>query len=155
MRLTIVAVGRLRAGPEQALVEAYLKRLGPGATLREVAETRAREATLRRAGENRLLRQAIPRGARVVALDARGQTLTSEAFARRLGGWRDGGVGEVAFLIGGAEGLEAETLDAADLVLSLGAMTWPHLLARVMLAEQLYRAMSILAGHPYHRAGQG
>jgi 23S rRNA (pseudouridine1915-N3)-methyltransferase len=154
MRLTIVAVGRLRAGAEKTLVDHYLGRIGSETAVREVAETRAREAAVRRARENRLLLQALPAAGRIVALDGRGRELSSQALARRLGAWRDDGIAEAAFLIGGADGLEAETLARADLVLSLGAMTWPHLLVRVMLAEQLYRAMSILAGHPYHRAGQ-
>ena len=101
--------------------------------------------------EGELLLRAVPDGARVVALDAAGKTLTSAAFAKHLGAWRDAGVKDVAFLIGGADGLDGAVTGAADLVLSLGAMTWPHLLARAMLAEQIFRAQCILSGHPYHR----
>lgn len=97
-----------------------------------------------------LLRR-VPPGAVVVALDQRGTALTSPDLANRLGGWRDDGRREIAFLIGGAAGLGRSVLDRADLVLSLGPMTWPHLLVRAMLAEQLYRAVMILQGHPYHR----
>jgi 23S rRNA (pseudouridine1915-N3)-methyltransferase len=87
----------------------------------------------------------------VIALDEKGKTLTSEAFARHIARWRDGGVQDLAFVIGGAEGLDKQVTKHADTVLSLGPMTWPHLLARVLLAEQLYRAYAILTGHPYHR----
>ena len=155
MRVTIIAVGRLRAGPEKTLADEYLKRLAWPVSLREVAENRTRDPGTRRARENRLLLDAVPAGARVVALDGRGRALSSEDFAARLGAWREDGVAEAAFLIGGADGLTADTLARADLVLSLGAMTWPHLMVRAMLAEQLYRAQSILTGHPYHRGGQG
>jgi len=151
VRLSIVAVGRLGHGPERALVEDYLKRLAWPASVREIADRRARDPAERRRRETKRLLQAVPAGARIVALDRRGRTLSSEAFARRLGDWREGGVGELAFLIGGPEGLEPELLERAELVLSLGPMTWPHALARAMLAEQLYRAHSILSGHPYHR----
>ena len=99
-----------------------------------------------------MLRATLPKQAVLVALDARGQSLTSEAFAARLAKWRDGSAGDLAFVIGGADGLEPALVKRADLVLSLGAMTWPHMLARAMLAEQLYRAATILQGHPYHRA---
>jgi 23S rRNA (pseudouridine1915-N3)-methyltransferase len=151
VRLTIAAVGRLRAGPEKALVDAYLGRLAWPVSVREVAKMRAREPVVRRERENRLLLAALPAGARLVALDSRGLALDSEGFAARLGDWQDRGVAELGFLVGGADGLEAATLARAELVLSFGRMTWPHLLARAMLAEQLYRAQSILAGHPYHR----
>ena len=101
--------------------------------------------------EGELLLKAVPDGALVVALDPAGKKFTSAAFAKRLGAWRDGGVKDIAFLIGGADGLDRAVTDGADEVLSLGAMTWPHLLARAMLAEQIYRAQCILSGHPYHR----
>jgi 23S rRNA (pseudouridine1915-N3)-methyltransferase len=93
----------------------------------------------------------VPPGARLVALDERGRSLPSEAFAKLMGGWRDQGVGLAAFVIGGADGLDRAVTERADLLLALGPMTWPHQLVRVMLAEQIYRADSILAGHPYHR----
>jgi 23S rRNA (pseudouridine1915-N3)-methyltransferase len=104
------------------------------------------------AAEARLLRNALPRGAVVVALDERGQQLSSPDFAARLAGWRDAGRAGVAFMIGGADGLSPDLVAEADFTLSFGRMVWPHMLARVMLAEQLYRAASILAGAPYHRA---
>jgi 23S rRNA (pseudouridine1915-N3)-methyltransferase len=104
------------------------------------------------AAEAALLARAAPAGAVRVVLDERGAVLDSPGFAQKLAGWRDGGAGDVAFLIGGADGLAPDLRAGADFALSLGAMVWPHLLVRVMLAEQLYRAASILAGSPYHRA---
>ena len=95
---------------------------------------------------------AVPQGARLVALDERGKNLDSPAFAALMGRWQDDGLGDLAFAIGGPDGLSPAVLERADLTLSLGPMTWPHLLVRVLLVEQLYRAQSILDGHPYHRA---
>lgn len=106
---------------------------------------------MRRAREGEALLAAIPGGARIVALDERGRSESSEALANRLGRWRDDGVRTAGFIIGGADGLDESVRKKADLVLSFGALTWPHMLVRAMLAEQLYRAQSILAGHPYHR----
>jgi 23S rRNA (pseudouridine1915-N3)-methyltransferase len=104
-----------------------------------------------KAREAELILAALPTGARLVALDQRGSEWSSRDLADRLRGWQDGGTGAIAFAIGGAEGLGAAVIERADVVLSLGAMTWPHLLCRCMLLEQLYRAQQILAGHPYHR----
>lgn len=101
--------------------------------------------------EAELILKAMPTGARLVALDARGNAWTSREFADRLGGWRDGGTAALVFAIGGAEGLGQAVIARADTLLSLGRLTWPHLLVRGMLLEQLYRAQQILAGHPYHR----
>jgi len=117
--------------------------------LREVEDKRA--GTGRMAREADLLLNALPKGAAVVALDERGKSLSSIDFAHRIAAWRDDGMGDIAFLIGGADGLDESVRRRADLVLSLGPMTWPHLMVRAMLAEQLYRTQQILAGHPYHR----
>lgn len=152
MRLTIAAVGRVRDGPLQALYRDYAQRLTWPLALKEVEERRKLAAIQRIEAESRLLGAAVPDGATVVVLDQRGKSLSSEDFAARLGRWRDDGTADLAFVIGGADGLDPAWLRRAALVLSLGAMTWPHMLARVMLVEQLYRAQSILAGHPYHRA---
>jgi 23S rRNA (pseudouridine1915-N3)-methyltransferase len=162
MRLIVAAVGRSRAGgkpsPEQALFDDYAKRLaarGPaGMTLelREVEERRKLPTDARRAAEATLLQAQIPKGATLVALDGRGKQLSSEDFAARLARWRDDEVADLAFIIGGADGFDPPMLKCAAFVLSLGAPTWPHLLVRAMLAEQVYRAQSILLGHPYHRA---
>ena len=151
MRLTLVAVGRARAGPLAELVEEYRRRCPWPIRLVEVAARNRLVPARARTEEARLLLDAVPAGALVVALDERGASLTSEAFAARLGAWRDSGRREAACLIGGPEGLDRAVLERADLTLAFGAMTWPHLLVRVMLAEQLYRAATILAGHPYHR----
>ena len=152
MRVTIAAVGRLRAGPLQDLLTDYLRRLNWPHSLREVEEKRRLEPRALKRREGELLLQGLPAGARVIALDGRGKSLSSEAFAAMIGDYRDGGTADLAFLIGGADGLSDEVRQAADRIISLGAMTWPHLLVRIMLAEQLYRAQAILTGHPYHRA---
>jgi 23S rRNA (pseudouridine1915-N3)-methyltransferase len=151
LKLLVVAVGKARGGPEARLVQDYAGRLRWPLEMREVEERRPLPPADRTAREGRLLLDAVPAGAHVVALDGVGRTLSSEAFAAHLGRVRDGGTRAVAFLVGGADGHDAAVLDRADLVLSLGAMTWPHMLVRPMLAEQLYRAQSILDGHPYHR----
>ena len=152
MRITIAAVGRLRAGPQQDLLEDYLRRLNWPHAIREVEEKRRLEPPALKRREGELLLQSLPAGAAVIALDGRGKSLSSEAFAAMIGDHRDGGTADLAFLIGGAEGLSDEVRRAADRIISFGAMTWPHLLVRIMLAEQLYRAQAILTGHPYHRA---
>jgi 23S rRNA (pseudouridine1915-N3)-methyltransferase len=150
MRLTVVAVGRQKAGPLKELEQLYAARILPPLTLIEVEEKRKLTPPELKTREAALLLNAVPKGAAIVALDRRGTAFSSEAFAQRLGAWRDAGT-DLAFLIGGAEGLADSVLEKAKLVLSFGAMTWPHLLARAMLLEQIYRAQQILAGHPYHR----
>lgn len=153
MKLLIAAVGRARPGPARDLFEEYRRRLSWPLDLVEVEEKRALPPDQRRAREGELLLAAVERkpGAVLVALDERGKALTSTAFATRLAGWRDRGTGPIAFLIGGADGHAEAVTRRADFLLSLGAMTWPHLLVRALLAEQLYRAQQILSGHPYHR----
>lgn len=156
MRVTVCAVGRLRTGPEKTRIDDYLARfdrtgralgLGPAA----VAEVEDRKSG-GMAAEATLLRRAVPKGALICTLDERGRMLSSPDFADRLAGWRDAGRGDLALVIGGADGLDPGLRAEADFALSLGAMVWPHMLVRVMLAEQLYRAATILAGGPYHRA---
>jgi 23S rRNA (pseudouridine1915-N3)-methyltransferase len=154
MRILISAVGRWKAGPTRNLFEDYRQRLTWPVELKEVEEKRALPAAQMKAREAELLLATLPRersNVAMVALDEKGQNLASEAFAQRIGKWRDGGRSTIAFLIGGADGHGLAVLEAADLRLSLGAMTWPHLLVRGMPMEQLYRAQQILAGHPYHR----
>jgi 23S rRNA (pseudouridine1915-N3)-methyltransferase len=163
MRILIAAVGKLKAGPEQALFDGYVKRLSWPVILREVetkgrlagAELRAREGELLLAALDRAARGGKPgrkAGQRLLALDERGPELASAAFATRLAAWRDQGAEEIAFVIGGADGLDQALRDQADGLIAFGRMTWPHMLARVLLAEQIYRAQQILAGHPYHRS---
>ena len=152
MRLTIAAIGRPGRGPERDLYNHYAGRIRWPLVLRELEEKRKLPAVelMRREGE--LLLGAVPAGAVLVALDRRGKALDSETFARRLGRWRDDSVSDIAFLIGGADGHAERLLKKAALVLSFGPMTWPHQLARAMLAEQIYRSQQLLVGHPYHRA---
>jgi 23S rRNA (pseudouridine1915-N3)-methyltransferase len=151
VKLTIAAVGRAGRGPERELYEHYAGRIRWPLTLREVEERRKLPPAEMIKREGELLLGAVPDKAVLVALDRRGASLDSQGFAERLRRWRDDSVSDVAFLIGGADG-HGETLKRVALVVSFGAMTWPHLLARAMLAEQIYRAQQLLAGHPYHRA---
>jgi 23S rRNA (pseudouridine1915-N3)-methyltransferase len=151
LRLVIACIGRAGGGPERDLYRHYADRIRWPLSLRELEEKKKLPAAQRVRREGELLLGAVPDRAAMVALDRRGKPIDSEAFARHLGRWRDDG-SDVAFLIGGADGHGEAVLTAASLVLSFGAMTWPHLLARAMLAEQIYRAQQLLAGHPYHRA---
>lgn len=155
MRLHLCAVGRLRSGPERELFDDYTTRfdrtgralsLGPFA-LNEVEDKK----NLGMAAEAELLAKAIPTGSMIVTLDERGSVVSSPEFAAMLGKWRDGGRQDVSFVIGGADGIDPSLRAKADASISFGKMVWPHMLVRVMLAEQLYRAASILAGLPYHR----
>ncbi len=156
MKVHVCAVGRLRPGPERDLILDYAQRfdrtgralaLGPLA-FHEVEDKK----NAGMAAEADLLARVVPAGAVLVTLDERGQILTSPAFAGLLAGWRDGGRQDVAFVIGGADGIDPALRARTAASVSFGAMVWPHMLVRVMLAEQLYRAASILAGLPYHRA---
>ena len=152
MRIIVAAVGRGGADPGQALFDHYARRITFPFQLKEVSVKRALEGAVLMKAEGDLLLGALPDGATLVALDARGRALDSAAFAKKLGDWRDQGVRDLGFVIGGADGLDASVTKDATLVLSLGPMIWPHLLVRGMLAEQVYRAQCILSGHPYHRA---
>ncbi len=156
MRVHICAVGRLRKGPERDLYDDYLTRfdrtgralaLGP-AQLIEVEDKKGGGM----AAEAMLLARAIPDGSLVCTMDERGKLMSSPDFANQLGAWRDQGRQDLAFVIGGADGIDPGLRAQADASLSFGKMVWPHMLVRVMLAEQLYRAASILSGGPYHRA---
>jgi 23S rRNA (pseudouridine1915-N3)-methyltransferase len=151
MRLVIAAVGRLRDAPSRAMFSDYVRRLVWPLTLREVALKRALPPEQAKNEEARLLLESIGERATLVALDERGEDWSSAELARRIGLWRDDGVGELAFAIGGADGHGEAVIDRAQAIVAFGRMTWPHRLARVMLTEQIYRAQQILAGHPYHR----
>jgi 23S rRNA (pseudouridine1915-N3)-methyltransferase len=155
MRLRIIAIGRLRNGPEKDLIEDYIARfnrtgrpLGLGPV--EFSELEDKKGG-GKAAEGVLLSKAIPSGAAVIALDEHGTLQTSPDFSQNLARIRDQAPSELIFVIGGADGLAPEVLARADAKLSFGKMVWPHMLARVMLTEQLYRAASILSGGPYHR----
>lgn len=149
----------MKQGPERELVARYLDRaiaggkaLGlTGFAVSELTESRAGSSPSRKTEEAKSISAHLPAGGVVIALDEHGKTLGSEDFAHRLGRWRDDGKQAVTFVIGGADGLEPGFVRAADLTLSFSPLTWPHQLVRIMLAEQLYRATTILSGHPYHR----
>ena len=156
MRIRIAAVGRLRRSPESELVADYLRRLSRTGRALGLGPAEVIEIDDRKGGgppaQAQQIARMCPRSAILCALDERGRQVTSPDFAARLADWRDRGIETAVFAIGGADGLDAGLVARADLVLSLGRMVWPHALARVMLAEQLYRAATILAGTPYHRA---
>ncbi len=160
MRIIVAAVGRLKRGPETELSERYRKRaeqtgrnLGlRGVEIIEIRESRADDAGKRMLEESIALANIIPQGAALVMLDERGNNIDSASLAGHLGRWRSNDRAAAVFVIGGADGLSAALRDKAELRLSFGAATWPHQLVRIMLLEQLYRATTILSGHPYHRA---
>lgn len=156
MRVHICAVGRLRGGPEADLISDYTTRFDRTGRALGLGPLSVVEVEDRKGGgmaaEADLLRRALPKGALICCLDERGRVEPSPDFAKRLGGWRDAGRSDVAFVIGGADGIDPSLRAGSDHLLSFGAMVWPHMLVRVMLSEQLYRAASILAGSPYHRA---
>lgn len=159
MRFTLFCIGKMKAGADKELFDRYIDRArktgrGLGVTeviLSEMPESRAQRADDRKAEEARGILAALNAGARLVVLDENGKNLTSPAFSQKLEAWKDEGVPDVVFAIGGADGHGQEVLSRADLKLALGAMTWPHQIARILLAEQIYRAMTIQSGHPYHR----
>ncbi|MGX9856837.1 23S rRNA (pseudouridine(1915)-N(3))-methyltransferase RlmH [Limimaricola variabilis] len=155
MRVRICAVGRMKAGPERALVDDYTARFDRTGRALGLGPLAVSEVDDRKGGgmaaEAALLERAIPQGAVICAMDERGRQMTSPDFAEMLAGWRDQGRSEVAFVIGGADGIDPALRSRADAMLSFGPMVWPHMLVRAMLTEQLYRAASILAGAPYHR----
>lgn len=160
MKLLLASVGRLKSGPERELFARYAERCAAGGRkigfggfeLREIDESRARRPEDRKAEEAAALSALVPSGARKICLDERGRNLTSEDFAKKLGEWRDAGAPACVLVIGGPDGLDPAFRDKADLTLAFGAMTWPHQIVRALAAEQLFRALTILAGHPYHRA---
>lgn len=159
MRILVLSVGRLKAGPERALVERYAERAAPLARslgfgvvdMAELPESNARNPDQRKAEEGRaLLARCVP--GPLIVLDERGANLASEDLAHRFSAWRDGGEAGINLVVGGPDGLDAEVRKAAALVLSFGAMTMPHQIVRALVLEQVYRCLTILAGHPYHRA---
>jgi 23S rRNA (pseudouridine1915-N3)-methyltransferase len=155
MRIIVAAIGRLKAGSETELAERYRKRAeqtGRSVEIIEIRESRATDASKRMLEESIALANIIPDGAVAILLDENGDSLGSAAFAAKLAGWRGADRSAVVFMIGGADGLAASLRDKAAARLSFGMATWPHQLVRVMLLEQVYRAATILTGHPYHRA---
>jgi 23S rRNA (pseudouridine1915-N3)-methyltransferase len=160
MRLVVTSIGRLKQGPERELADRYRERFDDigrklgfrGLEIHEIPESRARDAAARMIEEANAISAAIPAKSVLVALDERGDNIDSSAFARHLGRWRDEAVANTIFVIGGADGLSPDLRRKAKLSIAFGSATWPHQMVRVMLLEQIYRAATILAGHPYHRA---
>jgi 23S rRNA (pseudouridine1915-N3)-methyltransferase len=159
MRLVVIAIGRLKQGPERELADRYRGRFDDigrklgfrGFDVHEIPESRARDAEQRIREEAAAILALAPEGAVLVALDEKGKNIDSAAFADHLGSWRDESVTSTVFAVGGADGLSPELRRKARLSVAFGAATWPHQIVRVMLLEQIYRAATILAGHPYHR----
>jgi 23S rRNA (pseudouridine1915-N3)-methyltransferase len=159
MRIIVIAVGRLKQGPERELAERYRERFDDlgrklgfrGIDVHELSESRARDRATRVAEEAAAITGAIPEKSVLVTLDERGQNVDSATFAGHLGRWRDESMANSVFVIGGADGLSPELQGKAKLRVAFGTATWPHQIVRVLLLEQLYRAATILAGHPYHR----
>ena len=159
MKLVILAVGRMKAGPERELFDRFAERTRKsgkplhldGPELFEISEGRSRDPKTRKQDEARQLLQSVDKSARIILLDERGRDLDSVGFAKLIAGERDEGTGRLCFALGGADGHGDTLKDAAVTSIRFGAMTWPHQIARIMLAEQLYRATTILGGHPYHR----
>jgi 23S rRNA (pseudouridine1915-N3)-methyltransferase len=160
MRLVVISIGRLKQGPERELAERYRERFDDigrklgfrGLDIHEISESRARDAATRISEEATAISAVIPEKSALVALDERGENIDSAAFARHLGRWRDQSVANTIFVIGGADGLSPDLRRKAKISIAFGSATWPHQMVRVMLLEQIYRAATILAGHPYHRA---
>ncbi len=160
MRLQIAAIGGKPGASETAMIADYLKRAnaigrnigfsGPEITALEAP--RSLTGVKRQDREGAMLLDTVPSSANVIVLDEKGQNLNSQKLAKLIARWRDDGVGHTTFAIGGADGHAQSVLDRATIKLSFGALTWPHMLVRVMLAEQIYRVMTILSGHPYHRS---
>ncbi|NIZ60275.1 23S rRNA (pseudouridine(1915)-N(3))-methyltransferase RlmH [Sedimentitalea sp. CY04] len=155
MRVHLCVVGRLRAGPEKTLIDDYLTRFDRSGRALGLGPARVVEVEDKKnagmAAEAALLRKALPKGAVICTLDERGKVLSSPDFAQKMAGWRDTGRQDLALIIGGADGIDPSLRAEADFSISFGKMVWPHMLVRVMLAEQVYRAATILGGSPYHR----
>ncbi len=160
MRIVVIAIGRLKQGPERELAERYRERFDDigrklgfrSLEIHEIPESRARDAAGRMADEADAISALIPDKSSIIALDDRGEAIDSATFARHLGRWRAESVPTAVFLIGGADGLSPELRRKVKLSVAFGKATWPHQMVRVMLLEQVYRAATILSGHPYHRA---
>lgn len=158
MRLLIVAVGRMKSGPEAELAERYSERAAKAGRslgfrsldIVQIDESRLADAAARKADEAAAIRRHA--SGRLIVLDERGEAMGSESFANLVGGWKDAGESATTLVVGGPDGLDPALRREADRALCFGAMTWPHQLVRVMALEQIYRAMTILSGHPYHRA---
>jgi 23S rRNA (pseudouridine1915-N3)-methyltransferase len=151
MNITIAAVSRMKASPEKDLWNDYAKRLKWNLTIKEVEEKKQLKPAQMKIKEAELLLAALPKDAKFIAMDQNGSAISSIEFAKTIRGWQNDGIQDIAILIGGSNGLDKSILDKAALKIAMGSMTWPHMLARVMLLEQIYRAQCILDNHPYHK----
>lgn len=151
MQISVIAVGRLRPGPEKDLVDTYSNRIKWPLSFIEVEERRPIKGPERMRVEAELITKALPANATIIALDERGRDLNSPEFAKVIEGFGDAGANHIAFIIGGADGLQADLRERAKRKICFGRMTWPHMMVRAMLTEQIYRAGCILSGHPYHK----
>ena len=151
MKITIVTVGRMKKGSEKNLWDVYAKRLKWSVAVKEVEEKNALGPQAIKRKEADLLLAKVPKGALLVIMDQNGLNISSRDFAKRIGLWQDRGMRDLAIVIGGSDGLDQTVIDKADLKIAMGKMTWPHMLARIMLLEQIYRAQCILENHPYHK----
>jgi 23S rRNA (pseudouridine1915-N3)-methyltransferase len=151
MNLTIIAVGRMKKGPERSLWDGYAKRLRWPLKLIEVEAKNLNSVEKIKRKEAELLLSRVPKTSVLVALDQNGLAVSSVDFSKKIGKWQDNGMNNLALVVGGSDGLDKSVLDKAQLSISLGRMTWPHMMARIMLLEQLYRTQCILNRHPYHK----
>lgn len=151
MKITICAIGKVKGSSLEKQSDDYLKRITWPVQIKEFELKKKLSPDMMKSGEADLLLESVPKSAIKIVLDENGKNITSEEFAKKITQWQELGHSNFAFLIGGAHGHGKKVLDSADLVLSLGKMTWPHMLVRVMLAEQIYRAYTIITGHPYHK----
>lgn len=151
MKITIAAIGKFKASPEREIFHSYLKRIPWQIELKEFEAKKALSGQALKTAEATLLLSAAPKSGKIIALDERGKNISSTELARVISGWQGEGSSNITFIIGGADGLADEARGKADLLLSFGKLTWPHMLVRAMLAEQVYRVYSVIAGHPYHR----
>lgn len=152
MQVIIAAIGRMKASPEKELLDKFIRQTPWNITIKELDAKKGLSGDALKYAEAKLLLDATDSARIRVAMDERGKSLTSESFANKMGEWQDAAQTPIAFLIGGQDGLDSSIRQNADLTLCFGSATWPHMLARAMLSEQLYRAHTILTGHPYHRA---
>jgi 23S rRNA (pseudouridine1915-N3)-methyltransferase len=151
VKIIIIAVGRIGRDAESDLIERYIKRCPWNTTIIEVEERRPIKGDERKAREGDKILGAIPDGAHVMALDEHGKVFSSVEFAQKIEHWQGQALGTIVFIIGGADGLDKRVLDRANGKMAFGKMTWPHMMVRAMLVEQIYRASTIIAGHPYHK----
>lgn len=151
MKITIAAIGKFKTSPEKEIFSSYIKRIPWQFDLKELETKRALSGDQLKAAEAELLLEAIPKSSRIIALDEVGKNISSVELAELISRWQSDGTSNVTFVIGGADGLSSDVRKKADLILSFGKLTWPHMMVRAMLAEQVYRVYSIISGHPYHR----